>query len=118
MANVIIDIRGRKQEEREYETGTLLLDIAQQYQPLFPHDIILVFVNGRLTELHKRISGDCTLQFVTTADKPGMQAYQRSATLIMLKAFYEVVGAEHIEKVSVDFSIGRAFLWNPRAILC
>ena len=114
MANVIINIRGRKQEEREYETGTLLLDIAQQYQPLFPHDIILVFVNGRLTELHKRISGDCTLQFVTTADKPGMQAYQRSATLIMLKAFYEVVGAEHIEKVSVDFSIGKGFFVEPK----
>ena len=101
-------------EVREYEVGTPLLDIAREYQHLFPYDIILVFVDGKLSELHKKITGDCRLRFVTTAEKPGMQAYQRSATLIMLKAFYEVVGAENIDKVSVDFSVGKGFFVDPR----
>ena len=42
-----------------------------------------------------------------------MSAYQRSATLMMLKAFYEIVGAERIRKVSVDFSIGKGFFVDP-----
>lgn len=100
--------------EKEYEVGTLLLDIAREHQQQYAHDIILASVNGKLTELHKKIAGDCELGFVTTAEKPGMQAYQRSATLIMLKAFYEVVGAERIEKLAVDFSVGKGFFVDPR----
>ncbi len=109
MAKVII--RGM---EKEYEAGTLLLDIAKEYQGQYEHDIILASVNGKLAELHKKITSDCELRFVTTAEKPGMQAYQRSATLIMLKAFYEVVGAENIEKLAVDFSVGKGFFVDPR----
>lgn len=109
MAKVIIG-----GEVKEYEIGTPLFDIAKEYQHQFPYDIILVFVDGKLSELHKKITRDCKLRFVTTAEKPGMQAYQRSATLIMLKAFYEVVGAEDIDKVSVDFSVGKGFFVDPR----
>lgn len=101
-------------EKKEYAVGTTYLSIAQEYQSQFDNDIILFFVNGKLCELHKKVTGDCTIGFVTTADKPGLQTYQRSATLIMLKAFYEIVGAEHIEKISVDFSVGKGFFVDPR----
>lgn len=101
-------------EKREYEIGTPYLEIAEEYQSRYEHEIILVSVDGKLRELHKRVSADCSLSFVTTAQKPGMQAYQRSATLIMLKAFYAVVGAEKIEKVSVDFSLGKGFFVDAR----
>lgn len=97
-----------------YEAGTTYLTIAKKHQAEYPHDIILVFVNGKLTELYKSLKKDCELKFVTTADAPGMQAYQRSATLMMLKAFYEVVGTEHIEKVFVDFSVGKGLFVDAR----
>ncbi len=97
-----------------YEAGTPYLTIAKKHQAEYPHDIILVFVNGKLTELYKSLKKDCELKFVTTADAPGMQAYQRSATLMMLKAFYEVVGTEHIEKVFVDFSVGKGLFVDAR----
>ncbi len=45
------------------------------------------------------------MEFLTAADKPGIQTYRRSVLLILLKAFYEVVGAEHIRKVSVEYAI-------------
>ena len=101
-------------EKREYETGTTYLSIAREYQSKYEYDIILCFVDEKLCELHKKVTGDCAIRFVTTAEKPGLQAYQRSATLIMLKAFYEVVGAERIERISVDFSIGKGFFVDPR----
>ena len=97
-----------------YEAGTPYLTIAKKHQAEYPQDIILVFVNGKLTELYNSLKKDCELKFVTTADAPGMQTYQRSATLMMLKAFYEVVGTEHIERVFVDFSVGKGLFADAR----
>ena len=47
-------------------------------------------------------------------NKAGISAYQRSATLLMLKAFYAVAGPENVEKVIVDFSIGKGFFVEAR----
>ena len=94
-------------EEKKYAEGTSYLQIAQEYQPLYENDIILVSVDGKLRELYKTVDRDCALEFVTTAQKPGMQAYQRTAKLIMLKAFFDIIGRERIKKVTVDFSVGK-----------
>ena len=100
-------------EIREYPEGTAWLEIAQDYQHLYEDDILLVQVNGKLQELHKHVK-ECQLHFVTAREKPGMSAYQRSATLLMLKAFYSVVGAENLEKIVVDFSVGKGVFVEPR----
>ena len=99
-------------EVREYPEGTTWLEVAGEYQHFYENDILLVRVNGKLQELHKHVR-DCNLTFITARDKPGMSAYQRSASLLMLKAFYDVVGAERVRKVSVDFSIGKGFFVEP-----
>lgn len=93
-------------QKREYEEGTRLLEVAMEFQPQFAHDILLAKVDGKLQELHKKVKQGREIRFLTAKDKPGLQAYQRSATLLMLKAFYEVVGAERIKAVSMDFSLG------------
>lgn len=98
---------------KDYPDGTTLYDLAREYQEQFVDDIVLAFVDGKLTELHKKVVKDCSVRFVTTAEKPGMQSYQRSVTLMMLKAFYEIVGADNIERVSVDFSIGKGYFVAP-----
>ena len=108
MISVTID-----NEIREYPEGTAWLEIAQDYQHLYEDDILLVQVNGKLQELHKHVK-ECQLRFVTAREKPGMSAYQRSATLLMLKAFYSVVGAENLEKIVVDFSVGKGVFVEPR----
>lgn len=102
------------EDQREYENGTRLLEVAKDYQSKYGEDILLAFRDGKLCELHKKITRDCSLRFVTAEEKPGMQTYQRSAFLIMLKAFYEVVGVERIDRISIDFSIGKGFFVEPR----
>ena len=47
-----------------YEAGTPYLTIAKKHQAEYPQDIILVFVNGKLTELYKSLKKDCELKFV------------------------------------------------------
>ena len=90
-------------QTRTYPDGTLLLELAKEFQPRFKQDILLTQVNGKLQELHKTIKEGTEVRFITAEESPGIQTYRRSVTLIMLKAFFEVVGAEKIEKVTVDF---------------
>ena len=98
-------------ERREYEIGTLLSDVAAEFQPKFDSDILLAFVNGKLQELHKVVRDGSEICFVTARDKPGMQTYHRSVTLMLMKAFYEIVGAEKCSKIFRGF-----FHW--RRLVC
>lgn len=101
-------------ERREYEAGTLLKDVAREFQPGFENEILLAYVNGKLQELHKVVRDGAEIHFLTARDKPGMQTYQRSVTLMMMKAFYEVVGVENLTNVTVDFSIGGGLFVEPK----
>ena len=92
-------------ENRQYSEDTLLKDVAKEVQDRFSHEILLATVDGKLQELHKKVKEGTRVEFLTAADKPGIQTYRRSVILILLKAFYEVVGAEHIRKVSVEYAI-------------
>ena len=87
--------------------------VAEEYQKENADEILLVQVNGKLQELQEKIR-EGEVQFITARQKPGISAYKRSATLLMLKAFYAVAGPENVEKVIVDFSIGKGFFVEAR----
>lgn len=91
-----------------YPKGTLYQAIAADFQEGYAHDILLVNRNGKLCELHKALDRDCTLKMITVEEKPGMQTYERSVVFLMLKAFYDVVCKENVERVSVEYSISHA----------
>lgn len=90
----------------EYPVNTTLLEISRDFQKDYSHDIILAFVNQKLRELFKTVDKDCTIRFVTTAEDAGHKTYIRGIILVMLKAFYAEFGAENVEKVSVEYSVG------------
>ena len=94
--------------DRSYPRGTRYQTIAEDVQAQYPHRILLVNREGRLCELSKSLDRNCTLKMVTAVDKPGMQTYERSAVLLMLKAFYDVVGRAQIDRVTVEYSISHA----------
>ena len=94
---------------KEYEEGTSFLDIAKEHQSEYDSDIVLVLKNKKLCELFKKVTNDCEIQFVTTKTSPGIEVYKRSATLIMLKAFYDVAGKKNIEKISVQYSLSKGY---------
>lgn len=91
-----------------YPRGTTYQTIANDFQNDYEDEILLVNRNQKLLELHKKLDRDCTLTMLTARDKPGMQTYERSVVFLMLKAFYDVVGAEQISRISVEYSISRA----------
>ena len=96
------------QTARDYPAGTTFQTIADQVQGDYPHDVLLVNRNGKLCELHKKLDRDCALTMVTAADRPGMQTYERTALLLLLKAFYDTVGRDKIRRVRVEYSLSHA----------
>lgn len=104
-------------EVREYPYGTPYAEIAEDFQSVTENDILLVSVNGRLRELHKQLKTDCTLRFITAADREGILTYQRSAVFLMLKAFYDVAGKENVRKLEVCFSLGSGLYIEPEGEL-
>lgn len=73
------------------------------------YDVILAKVNGKLQELNKPLKEDCTLEFLTTASKDGSKTYVRGMIYVLIKAFYDVVGKENIERFYVEFSLGSGY---------
>lgn len=98
-----------KNEVKEYEAGITYHDIAKEYQKDYEHEIVLVFVDGKLQELHKRLKKDCEISFVTTADPIGHEAYKRSMSFLLVKAVYDVAGHKNIDKVRMHFAIGPGY---------
>lgn len=96
-------------ELKQYNEGTSYTEIAKDFQDQYDSPIVLVSKNGKLTELFKKVTSDCRIEFLTTKTSPGIEAYRRSATLIMLKAFYDVVGNKNINKISVQYSLSKGY---------
>ncbi len=96
-------------EIRQYKEGTIYQEIAKEYQEQFANDIVLVYVNGKLQELHKELMKDCVIQFVTTGDSIGHKTYKRSMSLMLVKAVYDVAGHDQIEKVRIHYSVSKGF---------
>lgn len=96
-------------KEREYPEGTAFLAVSLDFQPDYENDILLVRDNGKLKELHKTLHAQPDiheLEFITAAESIGKRTYERSAIFLMMRAFYDVVPREKIEKIQMDFALG------------
>lgn len=91
------------------EDRILLKELADKAQPKFKDKIVLARVNGKLCELWKKVYPDSKIEYITTAQSDGLLTYKRSATLIMLKAIYDVYGHTDIERVKVEFSLSKGY---------
>ena len=100
----ILSKGGNKMEDR-----ILLKELADKAQPEFRDKIVLARVNGKLCELWKKVYPDSEIEYITTAQSDGLLTYKRSATLIMLKAIYDVYGHTDIERVKVEFSLSKGY---------
>ena len=93
----------------EYEAGLTLETISRDFQKAYPHDIILARVDGKLAELTKTIDEDVSVEFITTGEIIGNEAYRRTASMMMLKAFQDVMGRENFERLTVQYSLDRGY---------
>lgn len=108
---VKVEIMG---ETREYPAGTTFAEIVEPYQKISEAPVILVTVNGKLKELHKKLKYDSRIGFVTTKDNIGHQTYKRSACMILLKAIYDIAGKEQVDNVVIHYSVGSGYYFTMK----
>lgn len=89
--------------------GVLLKDFFKEEEL---ESVVLVMVNGRLQELHKKLAKDCQIVPITLNDEIGYSAFQRSMNLLALKAVHKVGGFDKIRKVVLRFSMGSGFYYT------
>ena len=106
---VTVTIHG---EKIEFAQGTSYETIAADYQKEYDGMIALVSVNGKIRELFKKVTKDCTVDFFTLKDDVGYKTYVRTATMLLLKGIYDVFGEEAAQQSCVEFAIGHGYYVN------
>ena len=94
---------------RQYDKGTTFENIVREYQPKYDYSIALVYFNGKMRELSKRLERDGAISFITTSDNSGYNAYVRTAQMMLVKAASEVLGDSCRDShIKIEFSLGNA----------
>lgn len=101
-------------KEISVQKGMTLLELAGQVQGEYAHEILLASVDGKLSELYKKVKDKSRVEFLTAADKPGFQTYKRSMIFLLVKAIYAAAGSGVLEKVLVDFAISKGVYVDVR----
>lgn len=97
---------------KEYPAGTSFETVAADFQKDYDAPIILASANGKLRELNKKITSDCKVDFNTRKGVAGHKTYRRTATFVLIKAIRDIVGQEALEKIKVEFSLGKGIYVN------
>lgn len=95
--------------EHNCEEGISYEELITEYQQAYDHQIALVNVNGKITELFKKVKEDCDVSFITLKEGMGHKAYVRSATMLLMKAMYDVVPEGELERVKVEYAIAKGY---------
>ena len=93
----------------DVKDGTTYLELAKNFQKTFDHDIVLVLENNKMRELFRKVKDGATVTFLTTGQIDGYNTYRRSATLLLLKAIYDVEGMEAVRGMKVEFSVSEGY---------
>lgn len=93
-------------EVKEYREGITFEEVANDYQKQYDNRIALVTEGGKIRELYKTVTGDANVEFILTTDTIGHKTYERTATMVFMKALADVVGDPVKARAKVEFVIG------------
>lgn len=97
--------------------GTTYETIVEPYQEKQHGLIGLVSVNGKIRELFKEVNKDCTVNYFTMRDDVGYMTYVRTATMLFLKAVFDLFGEIEAAKSKVEFTLGNGLYINSRELV-
>lgn len=101
-----VTIEGKKVSVAQ---GTTLNELAEYYDGDDKDDIILAFVDGKLSELGNIIEKDCKIEFLTITSDSGYKTYTRGMIFLLVKSVFDVIGRDNIERFVVKFSLGTGY---------
>ena len=94
----------------QYDKGTTFETIVKEYQKQYNNSIALIYFNGKMRELNKRLERDGAISFITTAENAGHNSYVRTAQMMLVKAVRDILKEQgNSVHVKVEFALGNAF---------
>ena len=90
----------------EAAEGTTYEKVVEPFQEANQGRISLVTENGKILELGKTVTGDADVEFILSSDVIGHKTYERTATMIFMKALADVIGDPVKADAKVEFVIG------------
>ncbi len=94
---------------REYPQGITFGEIVREGESEPGESAVLVKVNGKVQELCKLLKENCILEKIGRSHPMGHKTYVRSAIFLFVKAATDVIGVENVNKLKVEFAIGRGY---------
>ena len=92
--------------EREVEEGTSLESLLNEFRSELPFRILVARVDNVEEELSYVINNPCTIEFLDMRTPMAKMVYQRSLTLIYLKAIWDVLGEDAETNIYYSLSKG------------
>ena len=100
---------------QQFDKGVTFESIVKKYQPQYNNSIALVFFNGKMRELNKRLEKDGVISFITTRDNAGHNSYVRTAQMMLVKAVRDIMKEQgNTVHVKIEFTLGNAFFCSVR----
>ncbi|MDD7266686.1 MAG: nucleoside kinase [Lachnospiraceae bacterium] len=94
-------------QTRNYLLGVSFAEIAADFETAADAPIMLAASGTGLHELGNRLFEDAEIEFLTMASRDGMAVYQRSMTLLLLKAIENIIDRPAALAARVHFSISK-----------
>ena len=91
------------QERMTYE------QLVEPFQGKDGQLITLVSSDGKLRELFKRVNRDCDIKLFTLKDDAGFKTYVRTATMLFMKAVYDLYGGHAASECRMEYAIGHGY---------
>ena len=94
---------------QQYDKGVTFESIVRKYQEEYNNSIALIYFNGKMRELNKRLERDGVISFITTKDSAGHNAYVRTAQMLLVKAVRDILKEQgNSVHVKIEFALGNA----------
>ena len=106
MITLQIKKNGKFVEEKQYKKGTLLADIAKEYDDDSICRILVANTGNRIVELHKRLDADSGyIDFLTAENFHGYRCLERALIFIFVRTVCEICGVK--TEVKIEHSLDK-----------
>ncbi len=101
-----------KNEEKEYEKGILISEIAKEYKDDYKYDILVSMIDNRVTSLDTKLNKDCTISFCDISSHSGYVSYEKGIFFLFSVAAREILNCDVKFLHSLDNGIYGQILTN------
>lgn len=106
---LLLTINGK---EKEYPYGVTYGDIAKEYEKDAVGGIAVALHGDSIRELFLEVTRNGTIEFLDLSTSIGHATYMRTAVLLFVKAVYDVVGMNEVERLKLEFSMNTGYFFS------